>query len=70
MSTEEWTPNKFNLKVGDMVRLDAGRGNSSKVIIKALTPKAMFATVYSPLSQLDTWEVMTNRLTPLEPKTT
>ena len=52
------------LTTGQTVWLDKDLANSSKVEVVSQTPKRMFATVTSN-GGLDTWEVMTYRLTAL-----
>ncbi len=58
--------NKHNLKEGEMVWLDAEAPNKSQVAIFSFTPNEMFATVYSKVETGGMWQVMTNRLTPIE----
>lgn len=62
--------NKHNLKPGDRVKLDKGYANSSVVNIVSMTPLMMYsrvvpADIEKPTGD-DSWETMTNRLTPLE----
>jgi len=57
--------NKYNLKEGETVILDAGYNNSSEVVIISFTPNEMFARIKDENSD---WEVMTNRLSPLASK--
>ena len=61
--------NKHNLQIGQMVMLDEGYATSSKVIIDRFTPNQMYATVTGADDSGDfvysSWQVMTNRLTPL-----
>ena len=52
------------LTTGQTVWLDKDLANSSKVEVVSQTPKRMFTTVTSN-GGLDTWEVMTYRLTAL-----
>lgn len=56
--------NKYGLKVGELVNLDIDFRNTSQVYIKSFTPHEMYATVY--VEKEDTWQVMTNRLTPIK----
>jgi hypothetical protein len=59
--------NKFNLKVGDLVTLDATYRNTSEVYIHSFTPNEMYALVYSKEEEPKTvWQTMTNRLTPIK----
>ena len=51
--------NKLGLKVGDIVRLDAGFNNSSNVEITWIAPNGLFSQVKSDGLE---WCVMTNRL--------
>ena len=53
------------LTTGQTVWLDKDLANSSKVEVVSQTPKRMFTTVTSN-GGLDTWEVMTYRLTALQ----
>ncbi len=53
--------NKHNLQIGDDAILD----ERSTIKIHAFTPNYMFATVSS--NEVDTWEVMTLRLSPIIP---
>lgn len=62
--------NKHNIKPGDRVRLDKGYANSSIVRVVSMTPLMMYsrvvpAEIENPKDD-DSWETMTNRLTPLE----
>jgi hypothetical protein len=58
--------NKFDLKVGDTVMLDATFRNCSKVKILALSPNGMFSHICPiEMTESDRWDVMTNRLTPI-----
>ena len=58
--------NKFNLKVGDTVILDADSPNGGEVKIHRFTPNELFASVSEPeLSEEDSWQTMTSRLTPV-----
>lgn len=52
------------LTTGQTVWLDKDLANSSRVEVVSQTPKRMFTTVTSN-GGVDTWEVMTYRLTPL-----
>lgn len=52
--------NPQNLKVGEVVMLDADFNNPSSVTIVDFTPSGMFAVVRS--NEVE-WEVMTSRLT-------
>lgn len=52
------------LTTGQTVWLDKDLANSSRVEVVSQTPKRMFTTVTSN-GELDTWEVMTYRLTAL-----
>jgi len=58
--------NKFDLKVGDTVILDATFRNGSTVKIVALSSNGMFSHI-CPIGMIDSdgWDVMTNRLTPI-----
>jgi hypothetical protein len=57
--------NNLNIKVGDKCTLDADFNNTSIVTVKHLSePNGMFATVEH--ADGDTWDVMTNRLTPID----
>ena len=58
--------NPYNLKVNDIVILDEEYNNSSRVIIKNITANQMFATIEDREYPHLTWEVMTNRLTPIK----
>lgn len=58
--------NKHNLIVGQIVWLDEKYANKSRVIIHAFTPNEMYATVHQNSSPEYKWQVMTNRLTPIE----
>ena len=53
------------LATGQTVWLDKDLADSIKVNVVSQTPKRMFTTV-TRNDGLDTWEVMTYRLTPLE----
>lgn len=55
--------NFYNLKVGDKVRLDAGLANSS--IVKIIEIWSVFASVTDEIES-HTWDVMLNRLFPIE----
>ncbi len=61
--------NKYNLLPGNTVMLDESHPNKSKVVIVSMTKHEMFSRVYSALltdpKDSDCWDVMTNRLTPL-----
>lgn len=52
----------IKLTAGQIVWLDKDLGRGSKVGVVGQTPKRMFTTVTSNAG-VDTWEVMTNRLT-------
>ena len=58
--------NKHNLMVGQIVWLDKKYNNKSEVGIFAFTPNEMYATVYAKNETGDMWQVMTNRLSPIE----
>lgn len=58
--------NKYNLKEGERVTLDAEYANTSEVTIISFTPLKMYALVKS--DEGNEWETMTNRLTPLNKK--
>ena len=57
--------NKHDLKVGQIVWLDKKYQNKSKVAIHSFTPNELYATVYTKNETADMWQVMTNRLTPI-----
>jgi hypothetical protein len=61
--------NKHNLKIGQEVWLDSKYRNKSKVIIHSFTPNQMFAFVLTDKTLGDMWQVMTNRLTPIDNET-
>jgi len=56
--------NPFNLKRGETAILDKDCNNSSEVIIVDFTPKELYTTVRN-YGEIVTWDVMTNRLSPL-----
>ena len=63
--------NPHNLQEGQHVILDKKFRNGSEVVIHKLTPKQVYAEVYSAeligeIQTTDMWHVMTNRLTPIE----
>jgi len=58
--------NEHNLQVGQIVMLDKEYQNKSIVGIFAFTPNKMYATVYAKNETGDMWQVMTNRLTPID----
>jgi hypothetical protein len=58
--------NKHNLMVGQIVWLDLKYNNKSEVKIFAFTPNEMYTTVHAKNETGDMWQVMTNRLTPIE----
>ena len=58
--------NPFKLEVGQRVRVDKGKPNSSEVIIQSFTPSKMFATVKADDGY--EWQTMTHRLSKLESK--
>jgi len=63
------THNKHNLQVGQIVMLDKDYQSKSIVGIFDFTPNKMYATVYAKNETGDMWQVMTNRLTPInQPK--
>ena len=58
--------NKHNLVKNQAVWLDADYRNKSIVVTVSFTPSQLYTTVYAfGDDKKKTWEVMTNRLTPL-----
>lgn len=62
--------NKHNLQIGETVMLDNDKANRSEVVIVRMTPNKMFSTVRpAALKEVfpsDCWDVMTNRLSPID----
>jgi len=58
--------NKYDLKIEQLCWLDANYQNKSQVVIVEFTPNKMFATVHPKNNPWDKWQVMTNRLSPIE----
>ena len=56
--------NKHNLQPGDIVILDKEFRNSSEVKILSISPNGLFSTVQDPSGEGESWDTMTNRLTP------
>lgn len=57
--------NPFELSIGETVLLDEQYANWSIVEIVSFSPSFMYAKIREPFGE-DTWQVMTNRLTPCE----
>lgn len=67
---KRYNHNKLNLIPGDIVVLDKGFRNSSRVRVVQMTPSEMFSRVHSaelenPTDE-DCWDVMINRLSKVE----
>lgn len=63
--------NPYNFQLFDEAILDKGFNNECKVSIRNFTPNKLIATVCCVgETVMDSWEVMTNRLTPIENENT